>query len=181
MRRVMSLLDLSMVCICIVLCFAFCFCIRFVFCFAFCTAIYVALYTLFAFASCSAFRIESHPIVILLCFIVHHSTTPLFLFHLSPEFHNSTPPPLLSQPPDFNITWNFEEYRSQQHDVPSLKSMLEFINDWSKELEKLRNKPIGILEVDSKKLKGELNPLRDARLTEIKEYIKVRAYSIPCF
>jgi dynein heavy chain len=73
---------------------------------------------------------------------------------------------------DFNASWNFEEYRSQQHDMPSLKAMLELIGNWSKELEKLRNKPIGILEVDSKRLKGELNPMREARLQEIKEYIK---------
>ncbi|RYG64392.1 hypothetical protein EON64_14090, partial [archaeon] len=73
---------------------------------------------------------------------------------------------------DFNVTWNFEAYRAQYHDISSLKSMLELIGNWSKELEKLRNRPIGILEVDSKRLKGELNPLREARLQEIKEYIK---------
>jgi hypothetical protein len=73
---------------------------------------------------------------------------------------------------DFNVAWDFEAYRAQQHDVSSLKGMLELIGNWSKELEKLRNKPIGILEVDSKRLKGELNPLRETRLQEIKEYIK---------
>ncbi len=73
---------------------------------------------------------------------------------------------------DFNATWDIEAYRAQQHDMPSLKAMLELIGNWSKELEKLRNKPIGILEVDSKRLKGELNPMREARLQEIKEYIK---------
>jgi hypothetical protein len=70
------------------------------------------------------------------------------------------------------MTWDFETYRSQQHDMASLKGMMELIGNWSKELEKLRNKPIGILEVDSKKLKGELNPMREKRLEEIKEYIK---------
>ena len=73
---------------------------------------------------------------------------------------------------DFNVAWDFEAYRAQQHDMASLKGMMELIGNWSKELEKLRNKPIGILEVDSKKLKGELNPMREARLQEIKEYIK---------
>jgi dynein heavy chain len=73
---------------------------------------------------------------------------------------------------DFNVTWNFEAYRAQYHDISSLKYMMELIGNWSKELEKLRNRPIGILEVDSKRLKGELNPLREARLQEIKEYIK---------
>jgi dynein heavy chain len=73
---------------------------------------------------------------------------------------------------DFNVAWDFEAYRSQNHDMASLKGMMELIGNWSKELEKLRNKPIGILEVDSKKLKGELNPMREARLQEIKEYIK---------
>lgn len=73
---------------------------------------------------------------------------------------------------DFNVTWDFEAYRAQQHDSSSLKVTLELIGNWNKELEKLRNKPIGILEVDSKRLKGELNPLREARLQEIKDYIK---------
>ena len=59
---------------------------------------------------------------------------------------------------DFNATWNFDEYRSQQHDITQLKSMLEHISNWSKELEKLRNRPIGVLEVDSKRLKNELVP-----------------------
>ena len=59
--------------------------------------------------------------------------------------------------------------------MASLKGMMELIGNWTKELEKLRNKPIGILEVDSKRLKGELNPLRDARLQEIKDFIKKTA------
>ena len=73
---------------------------------------------------------------------------------------------------DFNAQWNFDEYRSQHHDITQLKSMLEHISSWSKELEKLRNRPIGVLEVDSKRLKNELVPLREARLREIKEYVK---------
>lgn len=73
---------------------------------------------------------------------------------------------------DFNVAWDFEAYRAQQHDMASLKGMMELISNWSKELEKLRNKPVGVLEVDSRRLKGELNPLREARLQEIKEYIK---------
>ena len=73
---------------------------------------------------------------------------------------------------EFNLTWNLEEYRSKQHDIASLKQMLEMITNWGKELEKLRNKPIGILDVDSRKLKSELVPLKDSRMNEIKEYIK---------
>ena len=72
----------------------------------------------------------------------------------------------------FNIEWDLEAYRAMPHDMQSLKGMMERISNWNKELDKLRNKPIGILEVDSKKLKGELNPLRETRLTEVKEYIK---------
>ena len=73
---------------------------------------------------------------------------------------------------DFNATWDFEAYREEQHDMASIKSMLEMIDDWNKELEKLRNKPIGILEVDSKRLKAELQPIREARMQEIKDYVK---------
>ena len=76
---------------------------------------------------------------------------------------------------DFNETWDYADYSAQSHDISSLKSMLELIGNWGKELEKLRNRPIGVLEVDSKRLKGELNPLKEARLQEIKEYIKDEA------
>jgi hypothetical protein len=76
---------------------------------------------------------------------------------------------------DFNVTWDYTAYCAESHDIASLKGMLELIGNWSRELEKLRNKPIGVLEVDSKRLKGELNPLKEARLQEIKEYIKDEA------
>ena len=38
---------------------------------------------------------------------------------------------------------SLQAYRAEQHDIPSLKGMLERITNWNKELEKLRNKPIG--------------------------------------
>ncbi len=73
---------------------------------------------------------------------------------------------------DFNVSWDFETYRKESHDMSELKDMMETIGDWSKELEKLRNKPMGTLEIDSKRLKNELYPLRDDRLREIKDYIR---------
>ncbi len=72
---------------------------------------------------------------------------------------------------DFNATWDFAAFKAQSHDMGTFKSMMQMINDWTKELEKLRNRPIGVLEIDSKRLKNELNPLREARLSEIKAYI----------
>ena len=72
----------------------------------------------------------------------------------------------------FNATWDFAAYKAKHQDLSSLKAMLEHVINWNKELDKLRNKPIGVLEVDSKRLKGELNPMRDARLVEIKDYMK---------
>jgi len=76
---------------------------------------------------------------------------------------------------DFNAKWDFAAFKAEQHDMGSFRSMMEMINDWNKELEKLRNRPIGVLEIDSKRLKNELNPLREARLHEIKDYIKDNA------
>lgn len=72
----------------------------------------------------------------------------------------------------FNAKWDFNAYKSEHHELSSLKNMLEHIINWNKELDKLRNKPIGVLEVDSKRLKGELHPMREARLAEIKEYMR---------
>eukprot|EP00605_Chrysophyceae_sp_TOSAG23-4_P000859 GSChrysophyteH1.ASY1.ANO1.950.1 assembled CDS len=76
---------------------------------------------------------------------------------------------------DFNATWDFAAFKAEQHDMNTYKSMMQMINDWNKELEKLRNRPIGVLEIDSKRLKNELNPLREARLTEIKSFIMENA------
>jgi hypothetical protein len=72
----------------------------------------------------------------------------------------------------FNQDWNFEVYKAEHQELSSLKTTLEQIINWNKELDKLRNKTIGVLEVDSKKLKGELSPMREARLAEIKDYMK---------
>lgn len=72
----------------------------------------------------------------------------------------------------FSLEWDFEAFKARQHDMTSLRSIMEMIGNWTRELEKLRNKQIGILEVDSRRLKGELNPIRETRLSEIKEYIK---------
>ena len=78
---------------------------------------------------------------------------------------------------DFNASWDFAAYKAENHDMGDLKGMMEMIGEWTKELEKLRNRPIGVLEIDSKRLKNELNPLREARLHEIKDYIKELAKS----
>jgi dynein heavy chain len=73
---------------------------------------------------------------------------------------------------EFNATWDYAAFRKQKHDMSHLRGMMEMVSDWSKELDKLRNKPIGILEIDSKRIKGELHPLREARLNELKDYVK---------
>jgi dynein heavy chain, axonemal len=75
----------------------------------------------------------------------------------------------------FNNEWSIESYRSHGYDITQLKVDLDRITNWVKDLEKLRNRPIGILDVDSRKLKMELNPILEMRLVEIKEYIKEMA------
>ena len=57
---------------------------------------------------------------------------------------------------DFNLNWDFETYKAEQHDIQDIKDMFDRISNWNKELDKLRNKPIGVLEVDSKRLKVRL-------------------------
>jgi hypothetical protein len=57
---------------------------------------------------------------------------------------------------DFHQSWDLEAYRAEQHDIAEIKDKFDMISNWNKELDKLRNKPIGVLEVDSKKLKVRL-------------------------
>jgi hypothetical protein len=80
--------------------------------------------------------------------------------------HNSHTP---YQPPPPSLLTPFTPYNAL---LPLSFSLSISDSNWSRELEKLRNRPIGVLEVDSKRLKNELVPLRETRMQEIKEYVK---------
>lgn len=73
---------------------------------------------------------------------------------------------------DFNMNWNLDSFISSPHEISELKMLLDKITNWLKDLERLRNRQIGILEVNSKQLQSELSPLCELRLQEIKDYIK---------
>lgn len=73
---------------------------------------------------------------------------------------------------EFIVTWDFENFKLRQHDSASLKGIMERIEEWNKELLKLRNKNIGLLELDSKRLQNDMTMTKEARLAELKDYIK---------
>ena len=73
---------------------------------------------------------------------------------------------------EFIVTWDFENFKLRQHDSASLKGIMERIEDWNKELLKLRNKNIGLLELDSKRLQNDMTLTKESRLAELKDYIK---------
>lgn len=82
---------------------------------------------------------------------------------------------------EFIVTWDFENFKLRQHDSASLKGIMERIEDWNKELLKLRNKNIGLLELDSKRLQNDMTLTKESRLAELKDYIKELArYVIYC-
>lgn len=73
-------------------------------------------------------------------------------------------------------THNFlDDLNMDQPDVNLVREKIDRLSNWSKELEKLRNKPVGVLEIDSKKLKIELEVIRETRLRELKDFIKEAA------
>lgn len=71
-----------------------------------------------------------------------------------------------------NLLWNVEKFRSEEHDISELKSLIEKFNGYQKELEKFRNRQTYILELECNNLKSILSPMLEQRLQEIKDYIK---------
>jgi hypothetical protein len=102
----------------------------------------------------------------------------LFPLILSCHFSRFTNHAFYSSLPQFShplsTSTSFPSHTPHTHHalLPLSSSLSISDSNWSRELEKLRNRPIGVLEVDSKRLKNELVPLREARLQEIKEYVK---------
>lgn len=54
----------------------------------------------------------------------------------------------------------------------AIKDRLELLANWGRELEKLRNKPVGVLEIDSKRLKAELETIRDELHNRVRNFIR---------
>ena len=75
--------------------------------------------------------------------------------------------------------WDFEnEYSQRSHTIHSLKTDTSQISVWEKELEKMRvGQTIGILHVESRKLKQMLIPMTATKLDAIKGLVKELARS----
>lgn len=74
--------------------------------------------------------------------------------------------------PMHRLTNFLEDLNMDQPDVNTVREKLDKIANWGKEIEKLRNKSIGVLEIESKRLKAELEGIREAKLKEVKEFIR---------
>lgn len=73
---------------------------------------------------------------------------------------------------EFIVLWDFDSFKQKAHDSTSLRAIMDKIEDWNDKLIKLRNRNIGLLELDSKKLQSDLTAAKEARLGELKDYIK---------
>lgn len=53
---------------------------------------------------------------------------------------------------EYNRTWDFNAYKTQQHSVKTLREQMQRIGVWVNELEKMRaRQPCGILEVGARR------------------------------
>lgn len=74
---------------------------------------------------------------------------------------------------EYDKVWDFEEYAQRAHTVTTLKADMLQISTWEKELEKMRaGQTIGILHVESRKLKQTLIPMTTAKLDSMKGLVK---------
>lgn len=79
---------------------------------------------------------------------------------------------------EYDKEWDFDEYSQRAHTVTSLKADMLQISTWEKELEKMRaGQTIGILHVESRKLKQTLIPMTTAKLDAMKGLVKELARS----
>ncbi|KAH9121803.1 hypothetical protein LEN26_010526 [Aphanomyces euteiches] len=78
---------------------------------------------------------------------------------------------------EYDKQWDFEnDYSQRTHTVNSLKADMLQIATWEKELEKMRaGQTIGILHVESRKLKQNLIPMTSAKLDAMKGLVKDQA------
>ncbi|KAJ0392153.1 hypothetical protein P43SY_009213 [Pythium insidiosum] len=73
----------------------------------------------------------------------------------------------------YDKVWDFDEYAQRSHTVTTLKADMLQISTWEKELEKMRaGQTIGILHVESRKLKQTLIPMTTAKLDAMKGLVK---------
>uniref|UniRef100_K3WBQ7 AAA+ ATPase domain-containing protein n=1 Tax=Globisporangium ultimum (strain ATCC 200006 / CBS 805.95 / DAOM BR144) TaxID=431595 RepID=K3WBQ7_GLOUD len=74
---------------------------------------------------------------------------------------------------EYDKVWDFDEYAQRAHTVATLKTDMLQISTWEKELEKMRaGQTIGILHVESRKLKQTLIPMTTAKLDSMKGLVK---------
>lgn len=74
---------------------------------------------------------------------------------------------------EYDKAWNLEEYVQRAHTVASLKAEMAQLIQWEKELDKMRvGHTIGILHVESRKLKQSLVPACSAKVDELKCLIR---------
>ncbi|KAG6597879.1 dynein heavy chain [Phytophthora cinnamomi] len=74
---------------------------------------------------------------------------------------------------EYDKVWDLEEYSQRAHTVTTLKADMLQISTWEKELEKMRaGQTIGILHVESRKLKQTLIPMTTAKLDAMKGLVK---------
>ncbi|KAL8017811.1 putative bromodomain, AAA+ ATPase domain, dynein heavy chain region D6 P-loop [Plasmopara halstedii] len=74
---------------------------------------------------------------------------------------------------EFDQGWDLEEYSQRAHTVSTLKADMQQISTWEKELEKMRaGQTVGILHVESRKLKQALIPMTTAKLDAMKSLVK---------
>jgi dynein heavy chain len=74
---------------------------------------------------------------------------------------------------EYDKKWNLEEFSQRNHTITSLKADLYQMNTWEKELEKMRaGQTIGILHVESRKLKQNLIPMTSTKMDAMKNLVK---------
>ena len=74
---------------------------------------------------------------------------------------------------EYNLKWDFEVYRREVHTVKSLQEEMDKIANWERELDRMRAyQSCGILQVVSRHLRSEMQPLTADKMVALKSLVK---------
>lgn len=73
----------------------------------------------------------------------------------------------------FDLDWNFEDYKRQKHSLQTIRSMINTLESWEKEVEKMKYfLNVGIMQVESRKLRSSLLNITSRALDQMKDLLR---------
>jgi dynein heavy chain len=73
---------------------------------------------------------------------------------------------------NFDTNWDFDEYSAREHSIATIKETMDTMINWETELDRMRvGGAMGILHVESRKLKNKLVPMNAEKMEQVKSLL----------